>query len=255
MKKKISISILILIALIAGVIVAGSAVFTVHPNEAAIVVRLGKAQATVTTTGLHALFFNDAATTEIYTGKMLYDIPASRAEERIEAAVYNATKNTISSMTQDEIIAARGNTLTNAITTTSNTDIDQYGITIEIAEIKALDLPDDNKAAVYSRMISERENIAAGYTAQGNAEAQKVKNDTDKQVSINVADAKAKAAVIRAQGEAEYMKILSAAYNDPDKAAFYNYLRGLDSMEALARSKAVIILDKDSEYAKILYGQ
>lgn len=51
------------------------------------------------------------------------------------------------------------------------------------------------------------------------------------------------------------MKILSAAYNDPDKAAFYNYLRGLDSMEALARSKAVIILDKDSEYAKILYGQ
>ena len=136
-----------------------------------------------------------------------------------------------------------------------NTDIDQYGITIEIAEIKALDLPDDNKAAVYSRMISERENIAAGYTAQGNAEAQKVKNDTDKQVSINIADAKAKAAVIRAQGEAEYMKILSAAYNDPDKAAFYNYLRGLDSMEALARSKAVIILDKDSEYAKILYGQ
>ena len=63
----------------------------------------------------------------------------NRAEERIEAAVYNATKNTISSMTQDEIIAARGNTLTNAITTTSNTDIDQYGITIEIAEIKALD--------------------------------------------------------------------------------------------------------------------
>ena len=231
MKKKISISVLILIALIAGVIVAGSAVFTVHPNEAAIVVRLGKAQATVTTTGLHAHapFIED--TVSIYTGKMLYDIPASdvitsdkksmiadnyviwrvtdpvkyyqtlgglqnRAEERIEAAVYNATKNTISSMTQDEIIAARGNTLTNAITTTSNTDIDQYGITIEIAEIKALDLPDDNKAAVYSRMISERENIAAGYTAQGNAEAQKVKNDTDKQVSINVADAKAKAAVI-----------------------------------------------------------
>ena len=290
MKKKISLSVLILIALIAGVIVAGSAVFTVHPNEAAIVVRLGKAKATVTETGLHAHapFIED--TVSIYTGKMLYDIPASdvitsdkksmiadnyviwrvtdpvkyyqtlgglqnRAEERIEAAVYNATKNTISSMTQDEIIAARGNTLTNAITTTSNTDIDQYGITIEIAEIKALDLPDDNKAAVYSRMISERENIAAGYTAQGNAEAQKVKNDTDKQVSINVADAKAKAAVIRAQGEAEYMKILSAAYNDPDKAAFYNYLRGLDSMEALARSKAVILLDKDSEYAKILYGQ
>lgn len=290
MRKKLITSFLILAVLIAGIIVLGAAVFTVHPNEAVIVVRLGKAQATVTDTGLHAHapFIED--TVSIYTGKMLYDIPASdvitsdkksmiadnyviwrvtdpvkyyqtlgglqnRAEERIGAAVYNATKNTISSMTQDQIIAARGNTLTNAITTTSNTDIDQYGITIELAEIKALDLPDDNKAAVYSRMISERENIAAGYTAQGNAEAQKVKNDTNKQVSINIADANAKAAVIRAQGEAEYMKILSAAYNDPDKAAFYNYLRGLDSMEALAKAKAVIILDKNSEYAKILYGQ
>ena len=110
------------------------------------------------------------------------------------------------------------------------------------------------KASTKSCLIT-KPSIAAGYTAQGNAEAQKVKNDTDKQVSINVANAEAKAAVIRAQGEAEYMRILSAAYNDPDKAAFYNYLRGLDSMEALARSKAVIILDKDSEYAKILYGK
>ena len=33
-------------------------------------------------------------------------------------------------------------------------------------EVKKLDLPDDNKQAVYTRMISERENIAAQYTAR-----------------------------------------------------------------------------------------
>ena len=177
-----------------------------------------------------------------------------RAEERIEAAVYNATKNTISSMTQDEIIAARGDTLTNLITTASNKDISQYGIVIELAEIKALDLPEDNKAAVYERMISERSNIAAGYTAQGDRDAQVIRNDTDRQVSITVAEANAEAEKIIAEGEAEYMRILSDAYNDPDKAEFYNFVIGLDSLDALKSGDSTIILDKDSEYAQLLYG-
>ena len=50
------------------------------------------------------------------------------------------------------------------------------------------------------------------------------------------------------------MRILSDAYNDEDKADFYNYVRGLDSLETLKGSDSTIILDKDSEYARILYG-
>lgn len=287
--KKYLIGIIAGIAALIGFIILLSSFYTVHTNESAIVVRLGKAQATVTDTGLHTHTPFIESTVKVYMGDILYDMPKSdvitsdkksmiadnyviwkvtdplkyyqtlgavkaRAEERVEAAVYNATKNTISSMTQDEIIAARGMTLTNAITTASNSDISQYGIVIEIAEIKALDLPDNNKEAVYNRMISERQNIAASYTAQGNKDAQLVINDTDKQAAVIIADAEAKAAIIRAEGEAEYMKILSDAYNDPDKAAFYNYLRGLDALEALAKADSTIILDKDSEYAKILYG-
>lgn len=264
-------------------------IYTVKPNEVAIVTKLGKIKEIQSEPGFHlrAPFVED--TTKIFTGNVLYDIPASdvitsdkksmiaddyviwrvvdatkyyqtlggvkgRAEERIEAAVYNATKSTISAMTQDEVIAARGNTLTNAITEASNSDIAQYGIVIEVASIKALDLPDDNKAAVYDRMISERNNIAESYRAKGQAEKKKIENDTNKTTSITKADARAKATEIEAEGEAEYMKILSDAYNDPDKADFYNFVRGLDALKSLAKSKATIILDKDSEFAKLLYG-
>ena len=177
-----------------------------------------------------------------------------RAEERIEAAVYNATKLTISSMKQDEIIAARGSTLTDMITKKSNSEMAQYGIEIEIAEIKALDLPDDNKNAVYGRMISDRNNIAASYTAKGNADAQKIKNETDKDVSIIKSEANAEALKIEAEGEAEYMRILADAYDDEGKAEFYNYLRGLDAMKSLAGENKTIILDKNSELVQILYG-
>lgn len=280
--------IILIIVVVLGILFMAST-YTVHQNEAAIIIRLGKIRSVESNPGIHfhAPFVEN--TTMVYTGDILYDIPTSdvitsdkksmiaddyvvwsitepkkyyqtlgairgRAEERIEAAVYNATKNTISSMTQDEIIAARGNTLTNLITEASNSDITQYGITIEIAEIKALDLPDDNKEAVYERMISERNNIAAGYTAKGQAEAQKIRNETDKEVNITIANAEAEAAKIEAEGEAEYMRILSDAYNDEGKADFYNFIRGLDSLDAMAGENKTVILDKDSELAKLLYG-
>ena len=290
MNKKTGFSILIGLLFIVGLITFCSSVYKVNVNEPAMIVRLGRVKYIESNTGLHFHTPFIESVVKVYTGDMIYDIPASdvitadkksmiadcyvvwsvsdpvkfyqtlgatqgRAEERIEAAVFNAVKNTISSMTQDNIIASRGSALTDAVTLASNSDISQHGVIVELAEIKTLDLPDDNKNAVYERMISERNNIAASYTAEGNATAQIIRNDTDRQVSITLAEAQAQAAVIRAEGEAEYMSILSDAYNDPDKADFYNFVRGLDSLSVLADGDSTIILDKDSEYAQILYGQ
>ena len=179
----------------------------------------------------------------------------TRAEERIEAAVYNAQKNVISSMSQDEIIEARGEKLTQLLTDEANSDIGDYGIEVVVAEIKSLDLPDDNKEAVYTRMISERQNIAASYKAQGESEAQKIRNETDKNVIVMKADAQKQAEILEAEGEAEYMKILQEAYNTSEKADFYNFTRSLDAFKkSLSGSNNTVILDKDSELAGLLYG-
>ena len=180
-----------------------------------------------------------------------------RARERIEAAVYNAIKNVISSMTQDEVIEARGGKLSTKIAEDSNSDIGMYGIMIVQTEMKALDLPDDNKSAVYERMISERQNIAASYTAEGNSEAQKIRNRTDREAAIKSAEAEQKAAVLIAEGEAQYMKILQSAYDTPEKAEFYNFLRSLDALKKSMKGKGekVIILDKNSSLGKILYSE
>ncbi|MCR5589940.1 MAG: protease modulator HflC [Lachnospiraceae bacterium] len=283
-----------LIAVIAVLVVItiASSLYTVNYNDVVLIQQFGRVVGTQKEPGLHLKTPFIQSTIAIYDGSRIYDIPQSdvitrdkksmiaddyviwtvsdvmkyyqtlggvgaRAEERIDAAVYNATKNTISSMTQDEVIAARGIELTNLITAESNSDISGYGIEILTAEIKALDLPDDNKEAVYERMISERGNIAAGYKAKGEAEAQKIRNETDKNVKITIADANKKAETLLAEGESEYMKILSDAYNNADKSEFYNYLRSLDALKgSLAKNREnTLILDKDSELAKILYGQ
>ncbi len=279
-KKSMTKSVLFVIFILFVIIVICNSFYTVDYNSQAIVKRFGKIQTVESTPGLHFKlpFVDDVQ--EVYAGNRVYDIPTSdvitkdkksmiaddyviwkvtdatkyyktlsavdaRAEERIDAAVYNATKNTISSMTQDEVIAARGAVLTEIITEAANSDIEGYGITIITAEIKALDLPEDNKEAVYERMISERENIAASYTAQGESEAQMIKNETDKEVAITIAEAEKDAETIIAEGEAEYMRILSEAYNDPDKAEFYSYIRGLDALKvSLQKGDKTIMLYK-----------
>lgn len=282
---------LIWIAAILLVILFASSLYTVNYKDVVLIQQFGRVVAVENEPGLHLKTPFIQTTIAIYDGNRIYDIPQSdvitrdkksmiaddyviwtvkdvikyyqtlggvsaRAEERIDAAVYNATKNTISSMTQDEVIAARGIELTNLITAESNSDMASYGIEILTAEIKALDLPDDNKEAVYERMISERGNIAAGYKAKGEADAQKIRNETDKNVKITIANANKQAETLLAEGESEYMKILSDAYNNEQKSDFYNYLRSLDAIKKSLKDNRnnTLILDKDSEMAKILYG-
>lgn len=179
----------------------------------------------------------------------------ANAESRISVVVYNAVKNVISSTDQADVISGRDGKLAEMITEKIGSSLDSYGIKVKKVETKLLDLPDSNKEAVYQRMISERQNIAAGYIADGEYQSNVIKNSTDKEVSIIISEAQAQAEKIRAEGEAEYMRILSGAYNDEEKADYYNYIRSLDALKAsLKGDNKTIILDENSELAKILRG-
>lgn len=178
------------------------------------------------------------------------------AESRISSNVYNALKNVISSLSQEEVISGRDGELAAILTKKLGTNLESYGIKVEKIETKMLDLPDENKDAVYSRMISERNNIAASYTAQGEQKAQEIKNDTNEQVTVLLAQAEKQAATLVAEGEAEYMRILSEAYNDESKADFYAFVRQLDAVKAtLKNGENTIVLDKDSPIAELFYNK
>ena len=187
--------------------------------------------------------------------KYLSSLNASRekAEVRLENVVYNSIKNVLSATNQADIISGRDGELATVITENIGDSMDPYGIHIYAVETKKLDLPDSNKESVYQRMISERNNIAAQYTADGEYQSSLIKNETDKTVKETIAKAEAEAEKIKAEGEAKYMQILSDAYNDESKADFYNYVRSLDALKASLKGEdKTIILDGDSELARIL---
>ncbi len=304
------------IILVLAIMIITSGLVVCHENEYKLIRRFGRVDRTIASSGLYFKIPFIESVDTVPREILLYDLPASdvitsdkktmivdsyvlwrvtdplkfaqtlsysvsNAENRIDALVYNATKNTISNMTQDEVIRSRDGKMTvvNAVVeedvkgndmVTEETQVvnikslteeimdhigtvyEQYGIRIMTVEVKKLDLPDNNKNAVYTRMISERENIAAKYTAEGEAQAKMIQNTTDKEVSIMRSTAQAQAEKIRAEGEAEYMKILSEAYNDPDKSDFYSFVRSLDAAKkSMSGSDKTLVLPPDSPIAEV----
>ena len=287
-KSGILIIILLLIAFI-GI----NSIFTVQENEYACTVRFSKIIDTTGEAGLHFKLPIIDSVKYFPKATQLYDIPPSevltsdkqnmtvdcyilwsisdpklfyqtlstttRAEERLDAITYSALKTDMGTLAQADIINMNDGAERNAIYENIATEVDRaaasYGIRVEDVKIKQFDLPESNLNAVYNRMISERNQMAEKYTADGNYEASIIRNDVDKQVDIMVSNAEAEAAKLVAEGEAEYMRLLAEAYDTADKKDFYEFTLALDALKAsLNGDEKTIILDGDSELAKILMG-
>ena len=181
------------------------------------------------------------------------------AEQRLDALTYNELKTVMGTLAQSDIINMEDGAKRNEIYDNIAADVDSlaktYGIRVEDVKIKQFDLPESNLNAVYSRMISERNQMAEKYTADGNYEASIIRNDVDKQVNIIVSDAEAEAAKLEAEGEAEYMRLLAEAYDTQDKKEFYEFTLALDALKSsLSGDEKTVILDANSELARILMG-
>ena len=178
------------------------------------------------------------------------------AEQRLDAAVYNAVRRRLSATEYGDIISAetaRGNL---------NDEIQQEvrlameggntGIKIIDVRIKRTDLPEENKQSVYNRMISDRRSIAASYLSQGDEEARRITSAADRTANIIISEADAEAKQIMSEGEQEAARIYNEAYGaDPD---FYKLYRQLESYKTSFDGDPVIMLPISSPYARLLMG-
>ncbi len=290
MKKGIVIALIVL----ALIIVVGNSTYVVQENQYACTFRFSEIVDTQDAAGLYLKIpFVDKVQ---YFPKttMLYDIPPSevltsdkqnmtvdcyvlwsisdpqqfyralgtteKAEVRLDAITYTAMKIAMGNLAQADIInmndGSERNSIYEGIAATVDAQAATYGIHVEDVKIKQFDLPESNLNAVHSRMISERNQMAEKYAADGNYEASIIRNDVDKQVNILVSNAEAEAAKLEAEGEAEYMRLISESFDTPQERDFYEFVLALDALEAsLTGDQKTVILDADSPLAQSLLGK
>jgi len=287
MNRNAIIKIAILVVVILATITISVSMYTLETNEHALVKQLGRVVDEKSEPGLYFKIPFVQGVTIIDTSEQLYDLAKSdvitsdkktmiadcyttwrvtdplkfyqtlkasksTAESRLDVVVYNAMKNVISSTKQDDVISGKDGSLDLAIMAQID-DMEEYGIQITEVEMKLLDLPEANKTSVYDRMISERNVISAQYTAEGNQQATEINNKVDSTVRIMLSEAQTQAALLEAEGNAEYYRILAEAYNSSDDAReFYQYIIGLNSLKEALSKGGTIVIDETSPLYEVI---
>lgn len=174
------------------------------------------------------------------------------AQSRIDDIVYSDLRNILAKHTLNEIVSAKRLEYLQQVTALSRDKLGAFGIVLIDVRIKRADLPTAIEKAVFSRMRSERERIAAQLRAEGEEKAKQTTSSADKDKEIILADARKEAEKILGEGDAQALETYANAYNqDPE---FYRFWRTLESYKTALGAGSRIVLSTDSDYLKFLEG-
>jgi membrane protease subunit HflC len=125
----------------------------------------------------------------------------------------------------------------------------ELGIELIDVRIKRINYIDSVRAQVETRMISERQSIAARFRSEGEGRSQEILGGMERDLRRIRSEAERRAAEIRGAADAEATRIYGEAFGeDPE---FYAFFKTLESYQALDRN-ATIMIDADSDFFRYL---
>jgi len=127
------------------------------------------------------------------------------------------------------------------------------GVEVLDVRIKKVELPDEVRQSVFSRMEQEREKVARDFRSKGRETAAGIRADADRQRSILLAEAYNESQQIRGQADAEAADVYAQAYGkDPE---FYGLYRSLNAYKTtFTGSNDVLLIKPDSQFFKYFNG-
>jgi membrane protease subunit HflC len=173
------------------------------------------------------------------------------AADRIERLVNSSLRQVLGSATSDEIISGRRGQLMQQARAdvTRRAQASRFGIQVIDLRIRRADLPAQNQAAVYRRMQTNRQQVAAQTRALGEQQKREIIASADREVAITLATAQELGETTRGQGDAQRTRIFADSFGkDPGFAAFY---RSMQAYEAgLGQGDTTLVLSPDSAFFK-----
>jgi membrane protease subunit HflC len=264
-----------------ALVVTYGALFTVHQNQQALVLRLGEPVKVLTEPGLQ--FKYPLVDSVVYIDKRILDLenPAQEviasdqkrlvvdafarykifdplkfyqslgtvegANSRLTSILNSSLRRVLGEATFIQVVRDERELLMSRIREQVNREGMNFGINVVDVRIRRADLPDANSQAVFQRMQTERQREAAEIRAGGNQLAQTIRARADRDVTVTVAEATSRGEQTRGEGDAERNRIFAEAYDkDRDFFAFY---RSMQAYEAgLRHNDTRLLLTPDSEF-------
>ncbi|MBT9146740.1 MAG: Modulator of FtsH protease HflC [Syntrophomonadaceae bacterium] len=267
------------ILLLVVVIVGSQAMFAINETEQAIVLQLGEYKGTIDKPGLHfkipfiqvvhrmetrTLFFDvrpaefltldkERLVVDSYTRWRILDphlfFKAVRNEHgaklRIGGIVTSRLREELARHNLWDIIGVRRKPIMEVV----GRHVDElarreFGIEIIDVRMKRVDLPEEVQAAVFSRMIAERNRISKEHRAKGEQEAMKLRAGADREVTIILAEAEKESRILKGEGDAKAAAIYADAFNEHPE--FFSFVRTLRAYEEFLAGDTTLIFSSET---------
>jgi modulator of FtsH protease HflC len=171
------------------------------------------------------------------------------AEQRLAVVLNSAVRRVLGDASFIDLVRDKRAELMTRITQQVDNESEGLGIQVVDVRIRSADLPAANSQAIYQRMQTERQLVAAQTRAQGEQAARQIRAQADRQVTVIVAEANGESAQMRGDGEAQRNNILAKAFSqDPDFFAFYRSLQAYQ--QGLGAKDTRMVLSPDSDFFK-----
>jgi membrane protease subunit HflC len=176
------------------------------------------------------------------------------ADRRLEDILRAATREVLGSVSSGDILSTDRTALMLRIRNGSFSEASSLGLTLIDVRLKRTDLPTENLAETFRRMVSERAREAEDARARGREAAQRIRAQADRTVIELVSDAGRLARIAEGEADAQRNAIFAEAYGqDPE---FFQFYRSLEAYgKAIGTGNARLVLSPDHEFFDYLRNE
>jgi membrane protease subunit HflC len=172
-----------------------------------------------------------------------------RARQRLTQTVRSNLAEEFNKRTVYQAISSERDRITAITREKADADAKSIGVEVVDIRLRRVDLPTDVTGPVYQRMESERRRVANELRSLGGAESEKIRADADRQRTVILADAYRQAQRLKGDGDAKASAIYASAYGSNPE--FYAFYRSLEAYRSAFRGKNdMMVLDPSSEFFK-----
>ncbi|GAA3573806.1 MULTISPECIES: protease modulator HflC [Marinobacter] len=175
-----------------------------------------------------------------------------RAQSLLSSRVDNGLRDEFGIRTMHEVVSGQRDELMHTLRDRVNeTSVTEFGIEVLDIRVKAIELPGQVSENVYRRMATEREKLAQEFRSGGREAAEGIRAGADRQRTVILAEAFAKAEELRGEGDGEAAAIYADAYSSNED--FYAFYRSLEAYQkTFANKEDLMVIDADSDFLKFL---
>ncbi len=175
----------------------------------------------------------------------------AQMKSRLKDILQSSVRQVLANVGMDEIVSGGRTNLMSGIIDLTNQRASNLGLSVIDVRLKRVDLPQQNSASIFDRMITERQREAAEKRAQGTEFALGITSKADREVAVLLANAERTSQIIRGEADGKAVKIFADAFSRDEE--FFEFYRTMQAYKkALGQSDTTMVLSPDNEFLKLL---